>query len=312
MKIKSLLLPLSATLAVIVAAAPADGAARTPEVPNPSVPAAVSFCGKSVSLDRVDMYERYDRELTALAYGHGNTLLILKRANKYFPVMAPILRQNGIPEDFLYLACVESTLNHRALSAAKAAGFWQFLPATGKQYGLEVTDEVDERYNLEKATAAACRYFKVAYDKYGDWPTVMASFNGGMGRISSELDKQLRTSSMDLYLTEETSRYVFRIMALKAIMENPVAYGFELKADQFYQPMEYTVVEVSEPVEDWPEWALDHGVSYAQLREENPWIRSKKLTNKYNKTYKVKIPLARDLSRKTAKRTLFNPHWVKQ
>ena len=188
-------------------------------VVNPDIPSSMMFCGKKVDLDRVDMFERFDRELTSLAYGHGNTLLTIKRANKYFPEMAPILRSNGVPEDMLYLACVESYLSPRAYSPAKAAGVWQFIPSTARQYGLEVSDEVDERYNLEKATAAACCYLKNAYKRYGDWATVMASYNGGMGRITSELEKQLADNSFDLYLTEETSRYVFRIMAMKAIME---------------------------------------------------------------------------------------------
>lgn len=271
----------------------------------------MKFCGQTVDLDRVDMFERFDRELTSLVYGHSNTLLTIKRANKYFPVMAPILRANGVPEDMLYLACVESYLNHRAYSPAKAAGFWQFIPSTAKQYGLEVSDEVDERYDLEKATAAACRYLKNGYTKYGDWPTVMASFNGGMGRISSELDKQHANDSYDLYLTEETSRYVFRIMAMKAVMENPATFGFHLTADQLYQPVECEIVTVSGPVEDWPAWAQDHGVSYAQLREENPWIRAKQLTNKDGKTYKVRVPKHDSLYRSKQHKTTYNPNWVK-
>lgn len=259
-------------------------------VPSPVIPASIDFCGQEIKLDRNDMFERYDRELTSLVYGHGNTLLMLKRANKYFPIMAPILKANGIPEDFLYLACVESTLSNRALSPAKAAGIWQFLASTAQQYGLEVSDEVDERYNLEKATAAATRFFKSAYSKYGDWPTVMASFNGGMGRISSELGKQMQKSSFDLYLTEETSRYVFRIMALAEIFKNPGAYGFILAPEQLYQPVECEVVTVSGPVADWAAWAANYGISYAQLREENPWIRSTKLTNRNGKTYHVRVP----------------------
>jgi membrane-bound lytic murein transglycosylase MltF len=146
------------------------------------VPTKVHICGKEVSLDRVDMFERYDRELTSITYSHGTTTLIIKRANRYFPLLAPILKANDIPLDFLYLACIESSLNPRAYSGAKAAGMWQFLAATAKQYGLEVSDEVDERYDPEKATEAACRYLKAAYQKYGDWPTVMASYNGGMGK----------------------------------------------------------------------------------------------------------------------------------
>lgn len=278
---------------------------------NPKIPGKMNFAGQVIDLNRIDMFERFDRELTSLVYSHGNTLLTLKRANKYFPVMAPILRRNGVPEDLLYLACVESYLNHRAYSPAKAAGFWQFIPSTATQYGLEVSDEVDERYNLEKATAAACRYLKNAYQKYGDWPTVMASFNGGMGRISSELEKQQADNSFDLYLTEETSRYVFRIMAMKAVLENPTAFGFDLTKDQFYQPVDCDIVEVSEPIEDWPTWAKQYGVTYAQLREENPWIRAKKLTNKAGKTYQVRIPRRSSLNRTTNKSKLYNPNWVK-
>ena len=280
------------------------------QVINPTVPKSMTFCGKNVDLDRVDMFERFDRELTSLTFGHGNTLLTIKRANKYFPEMAPILRANGVPEDLLYLACVESYLSPRAYSPAKAAGVWQFIPSTAKQYGLEVSDEVDERYNLEKATAAACRYLKNAYSRYGDWATVMASYNGGMGRISSELEKQMETNSFDLYLTEETSRYVFRIMAMKAIMENAPAFGFRLKADQLYQPVEYTAVEVSEEVPDWAVWAKDHGISYSQLKESNPWIRARKLTNKDRKTYKVRIPKAKSLKRSTAGTHVFSGKWI--
>ena len=278
-------------------------------VVNPAIPASMTFCGKKVDLDRVDMFERLDRELTSLVYGHGNTLLTLKRANKYFPVMAPILKENGVPEDLLYLACVESYLSPRAYSPAKAAGVWQFIPETAKQYGLEVNDEVDERYNLAKATAAAARYLKNAYNEYGDWPSALASYNGGRRRITTELDKQLASSFFDLYLTEETSRYVFRIMAMKAVLENPRAFGFRLTRDQFYQPVECDIVEVSGPVESWPVWARDYGITFAQLREENPWIRAKTLTNKDGKTYQVRIPKKASLHRSTAKQKLYNPSW---
>lgn len=280
------------------------------EVHNPKIPSKIEFAGQNVNLDRVDMFERLDRELSSLIYSHGNTLLTLKRANKYFPVMAPILKKNGVPLDLLYLACVESYLNHRAYSPAKAAGFWQFIPATATQYGLEVSDEVDERYNLEKATEAACRYLNNAFKKYGDWATVMASYNGGMGRISSELEKQKSNTFFDLYLTEETSRYVFRIMAMKIVLENPSAFGFKLTQDQFYQPVECEIEEVNGPVEDWPSWAATRGLTYAQLREENPWIRSKKLTNKSGKTYRVRIPKKSSLYRSTNSKNLYNPKWI--
>lgn len=278
---------------------------------SPEIPSKIEFCGKTIDLDRTDMYERLDRELTSVAYTHGTTMLIIKRANRFFPVLAPILKANGIPEDILYLACVESSLNPRAYSPAKAAGLWQFIPSTAKQYGLEVNDDVDERYNIEKATAAACRYLKKAYAKYGDWPSVMASYNGGMTRITNELDRQGEDSSLDLYLVEETSRYPYRIMAMKTIMENPTAYGFHLTDKQLYQPRKYRTVKVSGPVESWPDWAKEQGISYLTLREENPWIRSKSLPNKTGKTYEVKIPLKESMSRKQCGTTTYNKNWTK-
>lgn len=277
---------------------------------NPSIPVSMTLCGTKIDLDRVDMFERFDRELTSLAFGHGNTLLTIKRANKYFPEMAPILRENGVPEDLLYLACVESYLAPLAYSPAKAAGVWQFIPSTAKQYGLEVSDEVDERYNLEKATQAACRYLKNAYRQYGNWETVMASYNAGMGRISSELEKQMAETSFDLYLNQETTRYVFRIMAMKAIMENAQTFGFVLRPDQLYQPMEYEIAEVCEAVPDWAAWARDRSISYAQLKEANPWIRDRKLTNKAGKTYRVRIPKEKSLKRSTAGTRVFSDKWV--
>lgn len=280
-------------------------------VENPEIPTSVDFAGQKIDFDRVDMYERLDRELTSMAYTHGNTLLLIKRANKYFPLLAPILKKNGVPNDLLYLACVESTLNQRAYSPAKAAGLWQFIPSTARQYGLEVNEWVDERYNIEKETEAACKYLKKAYGMYGNWESAAASYNGGTNRITTELESQLATSAFDLYLVDETSRYMFRILATKLIMENPTKYGFHLKAHQLYQPMDFTTVEVNTPVADWPSWAEDHGITYSQLREANPWIRAKSLPNKTSKTYVVKIPKKDSLFRSKAGIHVYNTNWVK-
>lgn len=298
---------------------PATAATAAPEdeemsggplmIENPEIPSTVHFAGQEISLDRVDMYERIDRELTSLVYTHGNTLLLIKRANKYFPILAPILKKNGVPADLLYLACVESSLNQRAYSPAKAAGLWQFIPSTAKQYGLEVNEWVDERYNIEKETEAACRYLKKAYDMYGNWESAAASYNGGTNRITAELEAQLATTAFDLYLVDETSRYMFRILATKLIMEDPAKYGFHLKADQLYQPVEYSVVEVSGPVSDWPSWAREHGINYSQLREANPWIRAKSLPNRTGKTYKVKIPKHDSLYRSKAGVKVYRINW---
>lgn len=281
------------------------------DVYSPEIPASVKLCGETIDLDRSDMYERFDRELSSIVYTHGTTMLVIKRANRYFPEMAPILRENGVPEDLLYLACIESSLNPRAYSPAKAAGIWQFIASAAKEYGLEVNDEVDERFNLEKATRAACRYLKRSYAKYGDWPSAMAAYNGGQARITRELSAQDADTSLDLYLTEETTRYPFRVMAMKAVMENPGKYGFRLRDKQLYQPRKYKTVEVSGPVADWPSWARKHGINYSVLREENPWIRAKKLTNKKGKTYKVRIPTAESMSRKASGTTTYNKAWTR-
>lgn len=277
---------------------------------SPEIPTSMTFAGKKIDLDPTHMWERLDRELTAMSYTHGNTLLGIKRANKYFPIIAPILKKNGVPEDIIYLAVIESTLNPRALSGAKAGGIWQFMPSTAKEYGLEVNDYVDERYNIEKATEAACRYLKNAYARYGNWESVAASYNGGMARITNELSAQQVSSAYDLYLADETMRYMFRLLAMKLIMEKPQDYGFLLTSDQLYQPVEYKVVEVSTPVDDWAAWAKYAGIDYMTLREHNPWIRAKSLPNKAGKTYKVNIPKKESLSHSKQKKTVYNPAWV--
>lgn len=280
------------------------------DVYSPVVPAKVSLCGETIDLDRVDMYERFDRELTSVAYTHGATMLIIKRANQYFPELLPILRSEGVPDDLLYLACIESSLNPRAYSPAKAAGLWQFIASAAKEYGLEVNDEVDERYNIPKATRAAARYLKKAYARYGDWASAMAAYNGGQTRIANALSKQGEDTALDLYLAEETTRYPYRVMAMKAIMENPSAYGFHLSDKQLYQPRKYREVKVNGPVPSWADWAKAQGISYSTLREENPWIRSLSLTNKAGKAYTVRVPLSESLSRKKAGYKTFNPKWT--
>lgn len=280
------------------------------QVVNPIVPESITFGGQKINLDRIDMFERLDRELTSLSYTHGSTLLTLKRANRFFPILAPILEKNGLPLDFLYLACTESMLDVRAYSPAKAAGLWQFIPATGKAYGLEVNEYVDERLNIEKATEAACKYLKDSYEKYGNWESVACAYNAGNGRITSELAKQQVSSAFDLYLVSETSRYMFRIFAYKLILENPRDYGFYVTADQLYQPVECDIVEVNTAVSDWPTWAKQHGITFAQLREQNPWIQAKYLHNRTGKVYKVKVPKKESLYRSTQNKTVYNPSWI--
>lgn len=288
---------------------------------NPVIPDEMEFAGQTISFDRDDMYERMDRELTSMIYTHGSTLLLIKRANKYFPIMAPILKKHGVPMDFLYLACIESTLDIRAYSPAKAAGIWQFIPSTAKEFGLEIRDNktpkgrsdgacVDERYHIEKETDAACRFFKKAYAKYGNWETVMASYNAGQAGISRRLESQQVKSSFDLHLVTETSRYVFRIMAAKLIFENPQKYGFYISRDQLYYPAEYKVVKVSGAIDNWATWAKNQGITYAQLREHNPWIRGDKMQNPSGKVYEIKVPIKDSVHRSTQKKPVYNENWV--
>lgn len=301
-----------------------DKTATTPFSPvySPEIPRYVELCGDKVDLDREDMYERFDREITSMAYGHGSTLAIIKRANRYFPVMAPILKEEGVPMDMLYLACIESSLHPIARSGAGAAGFWQIMPATARENGLVVNDSVDQRYDLELSTRAACRILKRAYAKYGNWESAAASYNGGMGRVSRELAAQEAESAYDLFLNEETSRYMFRLLAMKAIMDNPAAFGYLIKPDQFYYPIDYDVVEVTAPVADWAAWAREHGTTYMQLRNHNPWIIGKSLpapkatrsktkakTQAEPATYRVLVPKKESLSRSNHKPKLFNPNW---
>ena len=277
---------------------------------SPDIPMSVTFAGEKVSFDRLDMAERLDRELTGVIYGHTTTELCFKRANRYFPALAKILKEQGVPLDFLYVAVTESSMDYNAYSSAKAAGTWQLLAGTGREYGLEVNDEVDERFDPEKSTVAACKYFKAAYKKYGHWPTVAASYNAGMQKLSNELSKQRVDNSFDLHLVQETSRYVFRVIAYKLVMESPKRYGYRFSRKNLWQPVDYTTVEVTGSVASWIDWAKGKGLTYAQLREANPWIRSTKLTNASGKTYKVRIPKSSDLYRSKRNYTVYNKDWV--
>ncbi len=276
----------------------------------PETPRQVTFAGEKIDLDRLDMYERFDRELTTICYSHSTTSLALKRANRYFPVIEPILKEEGIPTDFLYLAVIESFLNPMVVSPAKAAGIWQIMPKTGREYGLEVNDDIDERFHVEKATRAACRYLKEAYQKYGNWATVAASYNAGMGRISSEIEKQMVNRAFDLWLVEETSRYVFRILAMKELFSSPQKYGYRIKSRQLYQPVRYTEVKVDSTIDDLTQFAKKHKISYAQLKEANPWLRTRSLPDKSRRVYMVKIPRQEDLYLSKRKVTVYRKEWV--
>ena len=279
-------------------------------VTPPTVPAQVTFDGETIDLRRYDRRERMDREMMAFTYMHSTTMLLIKRANRYFPIIEPILKANGIPDDFKYLMVIESNLNNIARSPAGAAGLWQFMPATGREFGLEVNDNVDERYHIEKATVAACKYFKQAYAKYGDWMAVSAAYNAGQGRISSQLEKQLASHAMDLWLVEETSRYMFRLLAAKEIFNNPQRYGFLLKREHLYPPIPYKEVTVNTSIDDLNDYAKSQGITYAQLRDANPWLRDTSLKNKTGKTYILYIPTQEGMYYNPQKTVAYNKQWV--
>ncbi len=270
----------------------------------------VEIFGQTVDLSRYDLHERYERELTNMCYTHNSTILTIKRANRLFPIICPILKDEGMPEDLIYLACIESSMNIRALSPAGAAGIWQFMSETGRQYGLEINGEVDERYNIEKATRAACKYFRDAYKKFGDWNNVAASFNAGQAGINRKLTAQKQKSSLDLLLVEETSRYMFRIMAMKEILRDPYRYGFVLYSDQLYRPIKTREVKVSGAIANMTEFAEKNGISYYHLKEFNPWLRDDKLVNRNAKTYTILIPEEDDMYYGKEPFDVYNPNWV--
>ncbi|MBB4035044.1 hypothetical protein GGR21_000933 [Dysgonomonas hofstadii] len=279
------------------------------------VPQKVQFAGEDIDLSRYDMHERFDREINGFTYLHSTTLLLIKKANRFFLVIEPILKENGIPDDFKYLAVIESSLNHRAVSSAGAAGLWQFMPKTAPSYGLEVSSEVDERYSIEKSTVAACKYFKQAYAKYGSWASVALSYNAGQGRISGELDKQQAEDGLDLWLVDETTRYYFRMLAVKQIFENPSRYGFVLTDKDLYKPMEFRKAEVSQSIVDLAAFAKDNGVSYAQLKDFNTWLRDRKLTisAKSQSSYTILIPTQESLYYKKGEKVkVHDRRWLYQ
>jgi hypothetical protein len=232
-----------------------------------------------------------DRELTAFTYSHTNSILMLKRAGRVFPQVEPLLAENGVPDDLKYLMAIESNVSETAVSVAGAAGLWQFMREVGREYGLEVSMTVDERYNVRKETEAACTYLKKAYARFGDWMTVAASYNGGINGIARRREQQHQPKALDLTLVEETSRYMFRILVAKMMFENPAQFGFEMEeADRYpYIPPKRTVV-VSSEIDDLAEFAGRYGITYAQLRRANPWLRDTKLSPARGKTYEIAIP----------------------
>ncbi len=256
---------------------------------TPPVPDQAEFAGEKAPLELFYVKEALDREIMAATFMHSSTILAFKRAARWFPVIEPILKQNGIPDDFKYLCMIESNLSN-AVSPSNAEGFWQFLKATGQKYGLEITEEVDERYNLQKATEAACLYFRDAFEIYHSWTLVAASYNRGMDGLSRALLGQRASNYYDLWLNDETARYIFRILAIKEVYNHPTRYGFYLREQDLYRPIPTYTVSVDSAVQDLPALALKLNVNYRILREFNPWIRRYNLPNRSAKTYTFILP----------------------
>jgi membrane-bound lytic murein transglycosylase D len=253
------------------------------------LPDEVTFAGEKMPLDNFDTRESLERELLISAYRHSSTILIIKRANRYFPVIEKILKQYNIPDDFKYLAAAESDYTNM-VSPAGATGFWQIMPETGKEEGMEINQVVDERYSIEKSTEFACGYFLKSFQKYGNWTLAAASYNGGRARIDEQITLQHQSNYYDLLLAEETARYIFRAVAYKLIISDPAAYGFELGKDDLYPVLQYYDVKVDTAITDMSAFAGKFGTNYKMLKLFNPWLRKPYLTQNPKKEYVIKIP----------------------
>jgi membrane-bound lytic murein transglycosylase D len=254
------------------------------------LPEKATFADEPVPLDRPDVRESFDKELQINTYWHSNTLFLIKRANRWLPQIDSVLAVNGIPGDFKYLPLIESALLND-ISPKDAVGFWQILKTSGREFGLEITNEVDERYDPIKSTTAACKYLKQAYGRFGNWTLAAASYNRGMSGVNKSLESQRVRSYYDLYLNDETSRYVFRILAIKEIVENPRKYGFTVDPSHLYQREKLHLVEVKETVNDLVGFSLKNGVNLKLLKRHNPWLRSEKLTVRNGKSYRIALPV---------------------
>jgi membrane-bound lytic murein transglycosylase D len=254
------------------------------------LPEKLTFAGEEVPMDYYDVRENLDRELLSTVYFHSQTIRYIKTAPRYFSIIEPILKSNGIPEDFKYLCVAESGFDPRAVSPAKAVGLWQLLESAAKENGLEINTEVDERYHIEKSTEAACRILKSDFQKFGSWSLVAASYNGGRAGLDKKITSQKAKSYYDLLFVEETTRYVFRILALKLVMEDPKEYGFGIEKDELYPIIKTETVEIKGPVADLASYAIEKGITYKTLKMFNPWLRETYLKNPTRKTYTLKIP----------------------
>ncbi|HVO72462.1 MAG TPA: lytic transglycosylase domain-containing protein [Ignavibacteriaceae bacterium] len=256
---------------------------------SPGIPEALEFAGERIPTENFDISERIEREFLSSTYWHTATVLAIKRASRWFPVIEPLLKKNNIPDDFKYLCVAESNLEN-VTSPAGAVGFWQFVEETGKKYGLEINDLIDERYHVEKSTEAACRFLSESYSMFGSWISAAASYNMGQTGMSLQLERQKTRNYFNLVLNSETSRYISRLVALKYILSEPSKYGFDVKEDELYKPLEYSEISLNTGVMDFVDFASRRGINYYTLKLYNPWLRDNYLINKKQKKYLIKIP----------------------
>ncbi len=253
------------------------------------LPDEVSFAGERMPLENFDTRESLEREILTSAYRHSSTILIIKRANRYLPIIEQILKKNNIPDDFKYLAAAESEFSNM-VSPAGATGFWQIMPETGREEGMEINTVVDERYNIEKSTQFACDYFMKSYEKFGNWTLAAASYDGGRAAINDQIDIQHQHNYYDLLLSDETARYIFRAVAYKLIISDPENYGFKISKTDLYPELKFKEVKIDTAITDFSEFAEKFGTNYKMLKYLNPWLRKPYLTPKPNKDYLIKIP----------------------
>jgi len=259
------------------------------KIVSPVIPNYLEFAGEKIPTENFEVFERMDREFISNTYYHSATVLSLKRATRWFPVIEPILKKNNIPDDFKYLCAAESNMDN-VISPAGATGFWQFMKPAGEKYGLEINSLIDERYDVWKSTEAACKYLRDSYDMFGSWILAAASYNMGTDGVELQMERQKAKDYFNLVLNSETSRFVARIVALKYILQNPEVYGFEINDDEKYKPLEYYEVKLDDSISDFPDYAKSLGVNYFILKMYNPWLRDNYLTNKNKKIYMIKLP----------------------
>ena len=256
----------------------------------PAMPTAIDFCGEAVPLDKWEVREKLDRELLVNSYLHGSQLYILKLSGRYFPIIEERLKANGVPDDLKYVCVAESALQQNALSGVGAASFWQFMKDTGPRYGLEINDEVDERFHVVKATDAACQYFKDSYAKFGTWTAAAAAYNCGQAGFANQAEFQQANNYYDLIFPDETNRYVYRILALKHLLTHARSFGMIVEPSEEYKPLRSRSVTVDKTIPNLTDFAKENGSSYKMLKIYNPWLRAHKLTVKPGKKYEILFP----------------------